>query len=171
VTAHTDHHATIFVTPGVAGPIESLRRAWDPAMASQIAAHVTLAYPREAPIVELLVERVRIASAWVAPFRLRLGNITHAGRPEDGVYVEVEDVDGGYRALREDILRPPFTALPFTPHATLVHPRTSTRGRECWEATGLRALGLELTAPEISITAFDGRKWDTLETFPLLRDG
>ena len=171
MNAHRDHHATIFVAPEIASPIEALRRAWDPAMATQVAAHVTLVYPREAPIVELLVDRVRIASAWAAPFRLRLGKITHAGRPEDGVYVEVEDIDGGHRALRENILRPPFTARPLTPHVTLVHLRTSTQGRACWDATGLRALDLEFTATEISITAFDGTKWDALETFSLRRGG
>ncbi|HUG38527.1 MAG TPA: hypothetical protein VML54_16330, partial [Candidatus Limnocylindrales bacterium] len=38
-----DHHATIFVAPEAASAIEAARRAWDPGMAAQIAAHVTLA--------------------------------------------------------------------------------------------------------------------------------
>jgi hypothetical protein len=36
------HHATIFLAPSLAEPIEAIRRAWDPFMAAQIAAHVTL---------------------------------------------------------------------------------------------------------------------------------
>ena len=72
---YRDHHATIFVAPAIAGPIEAVRREWDPTMAAQIAAHVTVAYPQEAPISDLLVERVRIASTGIPPFRLRLGSV------------------------------------------------------------------------------------------------
>lgn len=46
---YRDHHATIFVAPEVAGPIEAARHAWDPDMATRIGAHVTVAYPHEAP--------------------------------------------------------------------------------------------------------------------------
>ena len=127
---YRDHHATIFVAPAIAGPIEAARREWDPAMAAQIAAHVTVAYPQEAPISDLLVERVRAASAGIPPFRLRLGRVATFGSPEDGVYVTVEDIDGGYRKIREEVLRPPFHGVAFPPHVTLVHPRTSGRGRD-----------------------------------------
>jgi hypothetical protein len=54
-----NHHATVFVAPEVAGPIEAARRNWDPDMAARIAAHVTVAYPHEAPIsFELLLRRL-----------------------------------------------------------------------------------------------------------------
>src|SRR5207237_5168975 len=39
--------ATIFLPPPVAQPVEAVRQEWDPAMADQIAAHVTVAYPSE----------------------------------------------------------------------------------------------------------------------------
>jgi len=48
-TDYRDHHATIFVAPEVAGPIEAVRRSWDPSMAAWIAAHVTVAYPQLRP--------------------------------------------------------------------------------------------------------------------------
>jgi 8-oxo-dGTP pyrophosphatase MutT (NUDIX family) len=131
-----DHHATIFVAPRAAHLIEAARRRWDPVMAAQIAAHVTLAYPGEAPSPELLAERLREAGATRAPFRLRLGALACFGRPEDGVYIEVDDVDGGYRELREVVLRPPFQLAAVTPHVTIVHPRTSRRGRELWDVPG-----------------------------------
>lgn len=51
---YRDHHVTIFVSPDVAGPIEATRRKWDPVMATQVPAHVSLAYPHEVPIVDLL---------------------------------------------------------------------------------------------------------------------
>jgi hypothetical protein len=39
-------HATVFL--GAAGAaVDELRRTWDPAMANQIAAHVTIVYPSE----------------------------------------------------------------------------------------------------------------------------
>jgi hypothetical protein len=79
MTEYRDHHATIFVAPAIAGPIEAARREWDPAMAAQIAAHVKVEYPQEAPISDLLVERVRAASAGFPPFRLRLGHVATFG--------------------------------------------------------------------------------------------
>ena len=63
MTEYRNHHATIFVAPRAAEPIEAVRRAWDPIMATQIAAHVTLAYSQEAPIIDLLVARVRACCA------------------------------------------------------------------------------------------------------------
>jgi hypothetical protein len=131
---YQDHHAMIFLPPDVAGPIEAARRDWDPDMADRIAAHVTLVYPQEAPISDLLFERVRAASHNSGPFRLRLGDVACFERPEGGVYVNVADVDGGYRKLREEVLRPPFHGIAYPAHVTLVHPRTSRRGRELWDS-------------------------------------
>jgi 2'-5' RNA ligase len=162
-----NHHATIFVPPAVAEPIEAVRRAWDPVMAAQIAAHVTLAYPQEAPLADLLVERVRTASAETAAFRLRLGEPAYFGCPEDGVYVEVEDVDGEHRRMRERVLRPPFRPIGFPPHVTLIHPRTSARGRTFWEQCQYQSRDREFTVAEVAITAFDGTKWIILEQFAL----
>jgi len=164
---YRDHHATIFLPPWVAEPVEAVRRAWDPAMAAQIAAHVTLAYPQEVPAMDLLVARLRATGAAVAPFRLRLGALSCFGRPEDGVYIGVEDTAGTYCRVRDDLLHPPFRPVAFPPHVTLVHPRTSSRGREFWERGGYQIRRIEFTVGEIGITAFDGTKWTTLETFPL----
>lgn len=167
MTGYRDHHATIFVPPRVAEAVEAVRRAWDPGMAAQIAAHVTLAYPQEAPIVDLLVARVRSASVAIAPFRLRLGAVSYFERPEGVVYIAVEDIDGGYRRVRADVLRPPFQPVAFPPHVTLIHPRTSSRGREFWEQGRRRRRDLEFTVEEVAITAFTGAEWVVLEKFAL----
>lgn len=164
---YRDHHATIFVAPEVAGVIETARRAWDPGMAAQIAAHVTLAYPQEAPAIELLAERVGAACRTTSPFRLRLGAIACFERPDDGVYVTVHDVDGGYDRLRREVLRPPFQPAASPPHVTIVHPRTSQRGREFWERGAFEGCDAEFTTREVSITAFDGTRWVALMRFPL----
>ena len=163
---YRDHHATIFVAPEAAGAIEAVRREWDPGMAAQIAAHVTVAYPREAPLIDLLVERLRIVTARMAPFRLRLGERAWSGHSEDAVVVKVEDIEGGCRRLREAILRSPFHAVTVSPHVTLVHPRTSRRGREFWD-TGWRYEGVDFTADEVTVTGFDGAAWVTLLRFAL----
>jgi 2'-5' RNA ligase superfamily len=165
---YRDHHATIFVPPEVAGPIEALRREWDPSMAARIAAHVTVAYPQEAPRSDLLIERVREASGKIPSFRLGLGGIGCFERPEDGVYVDVEDVDGGYARLREEVLRPPFQGGSIPPHVTLIHPRTSHRGREFWDSRGgYQRQEQRFMVEEVTITAFDGVAWVVLETFSL----
>jgi GNAT superfamily N-acetyltransferase len=162
-------HATIFLPPGVAGPVEAARRRWDPDMAAQIAAHVTLVYPHEVPSPDRLVERVRTAAAAVAPFRLRLGGLACLEHPENGVYLAVEDVDGGYRALRDAVLGPPFRPAVVPPHVTLVHPRTSRRGRELWDSGADRHHEGEFTADQVAITVFDGARWITATTVVLGR--
>jgi 2'-5' RNA ligase superfamily len=91
-------------------------------MAEQIAAHVTLVYPREVTRLDALLERTRLVLPTLPPFRLRLGRLAHFGQPEDGVYVEVEDVEGGYRAARAELLGPPFRPTAVVPHVTIVHP-------------------------------------------------
>ncbi len=164
---YRDHHATIFVAPEVAGPIEAARRDWDPDMAARIAAHVTLVYPQEAPITDLLVERLREASNNIRPFRLRLGGLACFERPEGGVYVNVEDIDGGYRKMREEVLRPPFHGITYPPHVTLVHPQTSRRGREFWDSGRYKRQDQEFTAGEVTITGFDGVRWVVLVTYGL----
>lgn len=164
---YRDHHATIFLPPEVAGPIEAARQEWDPSMANRIAAHVTLAYPQEAPNPELLIERVREASDSIGPFRLRLGGVACFERPEYGVYVEVEDIGGGYRKMREHVLRPPFRCLTFPAHVTLIHPQTSRRGREFCERGALPTEIQEFTVREIAVTAFDGVRWVALGTYAL----
>jgi 2'-5' RNA ligase len=155
LSVHHDHHATIFVPPDAALSIEAARRAWDPVMAAQIAAHVTVAYPDEVPAVDRLIERARTAAARRAPFRLRLGELGCFHRPENGVYVVVEDVDGGLAALRGELLHQ-ARAHALTPHVTVVHPRTSRRGRELWDSRSYRPQAAVFTVRELTVTAFDG---------------
>jgi len=171
MTTYRNHHATIFVAPEIAEPIEAIRQQWDPVMAAQIGAHITLAYPQEAPIVDLLVARLRIESRQTSPFRLRLGALAYFERPEDGVSIEVQDSDGDYRRLRQHLLRPPFQRIVFPLHVTLIHPRTSARGRDFWEHGRYQPHDQEFIVAEVTITAFDGTKWVVLERLALRRGG
>ena len=167
MTEYRDHHATIFVTPDVAGPLEAMRREWDPDMAAVVAAHVTLVYPHEAPDFELLVSRLHGQALTTAPFRLRLGGLGCFDRPEGGVYVDVKDIDGGYKRLRDQLLFAPLRPTTFPPHVTIAHPRTARRLRELWESSSYKRSNAEFTVREIAITAFDGIRWETLQRFPL----
>ena len=158
------HHATIFVPADIAAPLEVYRRAWDPVMAEQIDAHVTLIYPQEVSVVESLTEKLRNICPATAPFRLRLGNLAYFGSPEGGVCVAVDDTEGACRQLRAQILRS-RSEIPL--HVTLVHPRTSSRGREFWEQANLKLPESEFLVTEVAITGFDGAKWATLKRFAL----
>jgi uncharacterized membrane protein len=100
--------ATLFLVDPICERIEALRRRWDPEMAARLAAHVTLVYTQEFGIPSLVTERLREASQHTAPFRLRLGQAATFAAPLDGVYIAVEDVDGGVARLRRRILQPPL---------------------------------------------------------------
>jgi GNAT superfamily N-acetyltransferase len=151
----------------VAGPVEAARRRWDPDMAAAIAAHVTLVYPREAPDPARLLERLQAAGPTTRPFRLRLGTLAFEATPETGVFVTVDDLDGGCRALRTELLCPPFSGATFAPHVTVVHPRTSRRGRELWESGAYRPEPAAFTVGDVALTAYDGTRWIVAATVPL----
>jgi hypothetical protein len=69
------HHATAFLDPQHSGPAEDLRARWDPVMARQIAAHVTLIYPEEVPGGADLGQLAAAAAARTAPFTIALGPV------------------------------------------------------------------------------------------------
>jgi len=121
------HHVTAFLDPGRSQFVEQLRRAWDPGIARQIAAHVTLVYPEEIPDAAGLAARTALAAARTPPSTIAVGSPVHAGSPADGVFLRVDDVDGGIRAFRAAAVAAP-DAIGFPPHITIVHPRTSRRG-------------------------------------------
>jgi 2'-5' RNA ligase len=159
-------HATLFLDRSVAAPIEVLRERWDPVMAFQIPAHVTVTYPSEVASLDELIQRVADAADKIGRFRLQLGKVRCFGRPEDGVFVEVADLHGGWRALRDAICR--SAGQPgVEPHVTIVHPRTSDQGTSAWEELNGQRFDGEMTAAEVSVTAFDGRRWPAVARFAL----
>lgn len=162
-------HATLFVGGVSAEPIERIRRRWDPGLAGQIAAHVTVAYPDEAASLEQLVVRARAAAARTEPVRLRMGRAMRTPDAVPWVGIEVADFEGGWRRLRE-LIAPESAGRPdVTPHITVVHPRHSTLGAQAWEEIVLWPGGT-FTARELAITAFDGSVWRTIDGFPLEAD-
>jgi len=163
-------HATLFLEGAAGEPIEALRRRWDPALASQIGAHVTLAYPAETGSLGELIERGRQAASDCAPFTVRLGEAVRRDGAHAWVGVEVIDVEGGWARLRRLVVSDSHARSDIAPHVTIVHPRHSNLGVAAWDA--VRTAGLEGTfsVEEAAITAFDGRTWRTIERVSFTAD-
>ena len=161
------HHATVFLDPERGGPVEELRSRWDPQMASQIAAHITLIYPEEIPDPAELDELAEIAAASTRPFSITLGPAFYVGSPADGVFFRVHDIDGGIGSFRARTV-PPARAIDFPPHVTIVHPRTSCLGKQAWQALAAIQLEAQFTVTHLAITASDGLRWRTIRRLPLV---
>jgi 2'-5' RNA ligase len=162
----TRHHVTAFLTGTATTEVERLRRKWDPEMARQIAAHVTLVYPEEVADPAELAALAASVAADLAPFRLRFGAAIHTGSPADGVFLRVDDVDGGIAAFRAAVARRK-RAIDFPPHITIVHPRTSALGAEAWAEVAKVRIDAQCTVSWVAVTAFDGRRWRTARLIPL----
>jgi hypothetical protein len=164
----TRHHATAFLAPDDSRRIEELRRTWDPRMAGQIAAHVTLIYPEEVPDADELAARAAAAAACTPPFRIATGAFIHQGSPAEGVFLQVDDLDGGICAFRAAAV-PAGGAVDFPPHVTIVHPRTSSLGDHAWAELASMRIRACFTIAEIVVTAYDGHRWPSLQVIPLTR--
>jgi 8-oxo-dGTP diphosphatase len=161
-------HATAFLDPAIADPLEVVRAAWDPAMAAQIAAHVSLAYPAEIDSVDHLAERLDSVAAETGPFRLGLGRVKHFGAaPDEGVFVEILDVDGGWAHARDSLFSGAHYDVDIEPHVTIVHPRTTNRGASAWKHLAGSEFDGVAYITQLSITCFDSRRWITAANFPL----
>jgi 2'-5' RNA ligase len=159
-------HATAFLGSPASRALEELRRTWDPGMAKQIAAHITLIYPEEITDPAELAERTEHAAARIAPFTIAAGRPFHAGSPADGVFLHVSDPDDGIGRFRGAAI-PHGRAIAFLPHITIVHPRTSRRGERAWAELAQVHIDTRFTIAEVAITAYDGRRWPTLQAVPL----
>jgi 8-oxo-dGTP pyrophosphatase MutT (NUDIX family)/2'-5' RNA ligase len=163
-------HATLFLGGAAAEPIEALRRRWDPALASQIGAHLTVAYPGETGPVGELIDRARRAASDCAPFTVRLGQVVRRAGAHDWVGVEVIDTDGGWARLRRLLVPDADARGDVAPHITIVHPRHSNLGVEAWEAVRSAELAATVSFDDVAVTAFDGRAWSTVDRVALTAD-
>ncbi|HLM64806.1 MAG TPA: 2'-5' RNA ligase family protein [Acidimicrobiales bacterium] len=158
-------HATLFLPPDVAAPLDQIRRVFDPAFAAQIGLHATLTYPDETPHPGLLAQRLDELGEWSGPIPLLLTEVVPYGEPPDprrGLQVRTDDVSGAYLGARAQLLAPPCTPHGVdeaVPHITLVHPITSQRGPEAWAALAGRRIDTEVTIERVALVAWDGAGW------------
>jgi hypothetical protein len=136
-------------------------------MAAVVPAHVTVTYPEETTDEDLLLHRAELLTGTVAPFRLRLGGVFAVDQGRGGVFVAVHDTDGGWADLRRRLLAEPMTALDIPAHATVAHPRTSTRGRDCYAALAGRSLDGEIRIPEVLYTETTADHFTVVRRFSL----
>lgn len=135
-------------------------------MAAVVPAHVTVVYPEETAGEDLLLRRAERLGE-VARFRLRLGGVFAEDGGLGGVFVAVGDADGGWRELRRRLLAGPMTPVDFLPHVTVAHPRTSSRGAECFAALAGQRLDAEVEAREVLFTETADGSFTVLRRFPL----
>ncbi|MFI6902159.1 2'-5' RNA ligase family protein [Nonomuraea sp. NPDC050394] len=157
-------HLSIALRGPAAEPLERLRRIWDPRMADVVPAHVTLVYPEEILDETLLLKRAESHVTGRPPFRLRLGGVFAMG---GGVLVRVLDVDGAWADLRRELLSPPMAPVEFPPHATVAHPRTSTRALQCRAALAGREVEGEFRVTEIQFTETGSLSFSVVRRFRL----
>jgi 8-oxo-dGTP pyrophosphatase MutT (NUDIX family)/2'-5' RNA ligase len=158
-------HVTAFVEP-VPEALGAARARWDPVMAALVAPHVTVAYPDELPpALDELVASVERVAANAAPFALRLGDVEHDGDPDRGLFVAVDDADGGWQRLRDAVTGGSDRTVP--PHVTLVHQRSSGLGRSAWPELAALDVAGSFTVSSVAVTAFADGHWATVARCPL----
>lgn len=169
MTTTARRHLCVAVTGPVAERLEVLRRGWDPVMAALVPVHVTITYPEETGDDELLVRRAARCVVRTRPFRLRVGASFAEDDGHGGVFFAVEDVEQGWARLRRGLLAPPFRALDFPPHVTVVHPRTSPNGPACLAALADHDLPGEFQVTELLFTETTASAFRVLRRFELVR--
>lgn len=166
----TRPHATAFLDPRHSGPVERLRARWDPVMARQIAAHVTLVYPEELSGPADLGQLAAAAAGVTAPFTIALGPAFYVGSPADGVFLRVHDIDGGIARFRAAAV-PAGPMIDFPSHVTIVHPRTSDRGRQAWDELEDTRIDARFAITHLAVTAYSDTRWRTLRLLSLTGTG
>lgn len=158
-------HLAVHLDSSVTAPLDQWRVRWDPVMLRIAPAHVTVTYPDECHDEAGLLDRARRAAARLGPVRLRLGRIRCVDGGRGGVFAEVDDVDGWLAELRDELLLPPQRDRKVPFHSTIVHPRTSDRGPECWTALAGTELDVACAVAELLFTETKASGRTVLERF------
>jgi hypothetical protein len=158
--------ASLFLS--VPSRLAALRRRLDPRMAQCIAPHVTMIYDDEAPDAGLLLERLRVACADLAPIALWLGCVEMFAAPAAGLYVATR-ASTAFEMLRSRVLRPPFAprGKMVRPHVTLLHPRSVGAAPADWRACAGLSIDWASTVNEVTVIQSDGGAWTVVARFPL----
>lgn len=165
---NTRVQATLFLPPPVNRAVEDIRRRWDPRMAQVVAAHVTLVHQVDDP--SAFLQQLRSIATVTAPVQFTL---THAARwesPAGGIYVAVEDSSDAIAALRRSLLVTDPPGITYTPHVTLVHPRTTLpdRARSAWSALRDVRVNQHVTVEDVALMQNGAQGWELVDRIRLM---
>jgi 2'-5' RNA ligase len=159
--------ATVLLPEPAASVVQAIREVHDAEMARRIAPHVTLVH--DAPDDALLAKRLASVATRVTPFLIVLGPPTAwDDDPDNGIHLPVLDPDAGIDRVRRALERAPDRQLEnmtFTPHVTLVHPRTTTSEQRhaAWDALREQALAVDTAIIDrLQLVGETGDGWDVL---------
>jgi hypothetical protein len=160
--------ATLFLPPPANQVVEDIRRRWDPIMAELVTAHVTLVYEVDDPGVFMRL-LMRVAGV-TAPLEFELTHAACWGSPDRGIYLAVEDSLGGIGALRRSLLVADPPGVTYTPHVTLVLPRSVAPERAGAAWTLLRDLRMDqpVTIHDVALVQNAGRGWELVDRIRLM---
>jgi 2'-5' RNA ligase len=129
-------------------------------MAQLVAAHVTLVHQAEDPADFL--ERLKRIAATTPPIEISLTHAACWGSPAGGIYVAVEDSLGALAELRRSLLVTDPPGVAYTPHVTLLHPRTATpaRARAAWTLLHDMRVDQAVTIDEVTLVQKRRQRWE-----------
>ena len=163
----TRRHLQFILAGSGVEQLEALRRRWDPVMAARAPAHVTLVYPEEFDDKRVLLARTLDAANVTPAFSVTLRSVGSEREGDGGVWFLVEDSSGLWSSLRAKIVSPSRRMLRAEPHVTIVHPRTSTQGRNALASLAMTNIVDAFTLNEIVYTETSDTGMRVLERFPL----
>ncbi len=107
------------------------------------------------------------------PLGVRIGRALCWGEPSLGIYLDVEDSHGTVSATREALLIHSPPDMPFHPHVTLTHPRTTPTETAvaAWSALETWRLDIEVEIDSLDVIELDGEAWRTVRRVILAEDG
>jgi 2'-5' RNA ligase len=148
--------------------LKRLRDELDPEFARRIPPHVTLIYDDEASDIDLLIRRLRTASANARPVNLSLSLMARFQSPNDGLYI-VTTASAEFQSIRHQVLKPPFSSRGplLKPHITIVHPSRVSNISAAWQNYIGAAVHQSTSVASITIVEWDGSTWLSKDEIPL----
>ena len=160
----------LFLPDEVEQEVDRIRRRWDPVMAGRIDAHLTVVH--DVTDVARAHTLAEAAAGRIPAFEITLTRTACWGPAKWGIYLGVEDHDGGVQALHDDLAPvedPRWLRTPYRPHVTLVHGRTVTEASAEAAWAELQSHRADLRARITSLHVVESRPggWVTIDGFDL----
>lgn len=163
----------LFLPPEIEQLVDEIRHRWDPLMAARIDAHLTLIHDVQdhGALGDTLVR----AAATTPPFELTLTTTGCWGPAKWGIYLAVDDHDGGVWALHEalaPIEDPRWLRGTFRPHVTLLHGRTVTEDAAdaAWAELEHFVADQRVRIDEVCVVESHPGRWEVFDRFVLGTD-